>query len=245
MDYTTLKNRVFEKYYFNSYLPGTLGSYESSVIFNYLLSLESIQENSTEEMNISEVWIDENPTWYTSELPNLFFIPRFSGETDVEYLERLILLVEVGQNENTIINAVWSVIKKALISKIYIQIIDKLEGVSAVWDDTNDLGAPETTAYWDDTSVWSSVFDVQRTLFLVDISILNRGSETDITTWDYWIKSENYTKIEDMVKLYKPPGSTFEIRLNIPEDVESQTDIFSNTLIQWIGIHKVSDTTIV
>jgi len=28
MDYITLKNTVFSKYYFNSYLPGTLGAFE-------------------------------------------------------------------------------------------------------------------------------------------------------------------------------------------------------------------------
>ena len=50
-------------------------------------------------------------------------------------------------------------------------------------------------------------------------------------TWDYWQESENFTKIEDMVKLYKPPGSTFELRLNIPVLVEQKIEVFSNTLI--------------
>ncbi len=240
MDYTTLKNRVFENYYFNSYLPGTLGAYESSIIFNYFLTLESIQENLTQEMNISEVWIDDenNPTWYTSKLSDLFFVPRYSGETDIEYLERLTLLTGVSQDNNTIINAVYSVISKAVLNNSYIQIIDKLDGISVAW------GNLANAIKWDGSAVWSSTFNVQRTLFLVNMSFIYRGAASDITTWDYWILPENYTKIEDIIKLYKPPGSTFEIRLNIPEDVETEIEVFSNTLIQWEGIHKVSDTQI-
>ncbi len=232
MDYTTLKNRVFEKYYFNSYLPGSIGGNESSVIFNYLLSLESIQENLTNEIDISEAWVDTPPTWYTSSLPDLFFIPKFFDESDQDYIDRLILLSDINQNEETIINAVFSVIRKGIISISDIAIIDKLEGVSAVWDGEFTIGLPEITAEWDGTSVWSSSSNVQRTLFLVDIQTFSRGSNIDSTTWDYWILSQNFTKIEDMVNLYKPPGSTFEIRINLPiGGVEVETTIFSNTLI--------------
>jgi len=244
MDYTTLKNRTFSNYYHNSYLPGTLGGFESSTIFNYLLTLESIQENLTTEMNISEVWIDDVPTWYTTSLPNLFFIPRFVGETDQEYLDRLLLLINVGQNENTIINAVWSVVGKAigLISKI--QIIDKFITVDgADWED--DDGAP-TDDYWDGVKLWRAAEDIQRTLFAVVIDFDNRGSTTDLTTADYWFEAENFTKIEDMVKLYKPPGSTFELRLNIPDDFEQQIDLFSNShILVEQTINMVSDTDIV
>ncbi|KKN76650.1 hypothetical protein LCGC14_0368470 [marine sediment metagenome] len=227
MDYTTIKNRTFERYYFNAYLPGTLGAYESSVIFNYLLAIESLQENLTREMNISEVWIDNNnPTWYTSTLSDLFFVPRYSGETDVEYLERLTLLTGVNQDETTIINSVYSVINMAVPNNSYIQITDKLEDTDiAAWGDVTN------TTKWDSVKLWSSIYNVQRTLFLVDISFTTRGSNSDITTWDYWNESENYTKIEDIVKLYKPPGSTFELRLNSPEDVETTIEVFSNTLI--------------
>ncbi len=242
MDYTAIKNRTFEKYYFNTYLPGTLGAFESSVIFNYLLTIESLQENLTREMDISEVWIDDNnnPTWYTSALSDLFFVPRYSGETDVEYLERLTLLTGVSQDETTIINSVYSVINMAIPNNSYIQITDKIDDTDIVeWGD--DVNAVK----WDGAKLWSSVYNVQRTLFLVDITFINRGSTSNITTWDYWKEPENYTKIEDIVKLYKPPGSTFEIRLDIPEDIETEITVFSNTLIQWEGIHKTSDTTIV
>ena len=229
MDYTTLKNQVFQKYYFNSYLPGSLGSYESSIIFNYLLSIESTQENSTTEMNNSERWVDDNnPTWYTNQLPDLFFVPKFVGETDQEYIDRLLLLVDTGQNDNTIINAVFSVIKKAVLVTTAIQIINKLDGVSAIWEDLDNLVSPE---HWDGASVWSSTSGIQRTLFLVQMTYLLRGSNSDVTTWDYWILPANYTKIEDMVKLYKPPGSTFELRLIAPATGTPMIDVFSNTLI--------------
>ena len=238
MDYTTIKNRTFERYYFNAYLPGTLGAYESSVIFNYLLAIESLQENLTREMNISEIWIDDNsnPTWYTSALSNLFFVPRYSGETDVEYLERLLLLTGVNQDETTIIKSVYSVVNMAIPNNSYIQITDKLDNIDiAAWDDDFDLDPddppPDERERWNAVKKWSSTYNVQRTLFLVNILFTTRGSNSDITTWDYWIESENYTKIEDIVKLYKPPGSTFEIRLNIPVDVEMEITKFSNTLI--------------
>lgn len=232
MDYTTLKNRVFSKYYFNSYLPGTLGAFESSIIFNYLLAIESIQENLTTEMNRSELWIDTIPTWYTNQLPQLFFVPKFANESDQEYIDRLLLLTGVNQNDDTIKTAVFSVVEKAITDINRISIIEQLDGISAVWDDKNNLGLPETTAYWDNTTVWDSAVNVQRPLFLVNIEVLNRGSDLDITTWDYWQQSENYTKIQDIVKLYKPPGSTFELRLNIPENATQLiTDVFSNTLV--------------
>ena len=238
MDYATIKNRTFERYYFNAYLPGTLGAFESSVIFNYLLAIESLQENLTREMNISEVWIDDNnnPTWFTSDLSDLFFVPRYSGETDVEYLERLLLLTGVNQDETTIINSVYSVINMAIPNNSHIRIVDKLDDDEiAAWDDTFDLDPdnppPDDRERWDSNKIWSSIYNVQRTLFLVDISFITRGSISDITTWDYWQEPENYTKIEDIVKLYKPPGSTFEIRLNIPEDVEMEIELFSNTRI--------------
>lgn len=239
MDYTTLKNRVFQKYYFNSYLPGSLGSYESSIIFNYLLALESIQENLTEEMNISERWIDSVPTWYTNNLPNLFFVHKFIGESDQEYLDRLLLLTNVNQNEETIIIATYSVVQKAVTNITNIQIIDKLDlGLTdATW------GNVTNTDEWDGSKAWRSTYDEIRPLFLIDITIPNRGSENDLTTWDYWIVSTNYTKIQDMVKLYKPPGSTFELRLT-PVASPSTIDVFTNTLLIWEGIHKVSDTTI-
>lgn len=249
MDYTTLKNLVFSKYYFNSYLPGTLGAFEASTIFNYLLTLESMQENLITEMNRTKHWIDTIPTWYTNQLPQLFFIPRFSNESDQEYLDRLLLLTDIGQNDGTITIAVFSVVEKALTGISRITIVEQLDGISALWDDDTNLDPdndpPDDVERWDGNKVWSSLIDVQRTLFLVDIEILNRGSDLDITTWDYWRQSENYTKIQDMVKLYKPPGSTFELRLNIPENVTQLiTDVFSNTKIQWEGIHKVSDTSI-
>ena len=226
MDYTTLKNRTFQKYYFNSYLPGTLGAYESSLIFNYLLTLESIQENVTTEMERTERWIDDVPTWYTSLLPKLFFVPRYSGETDQEYIDRLTLLTDIRQNDETIKNAVFSVVEKGVTGISDILITEKLDGVSGIWG--NVTGSTK----WGGASVWSSETSVQRTLFLVDISFSYRGSDLDITTWDYWKKSENYTKIEDIVKLYKPPGSTFELRIDIPQNVTQLiTDVFSNTLI--------------
>lgn len=226
MDYTTLKNNVFEKYFFNSYLPGTLGAYESSTIFNYLLSLESIQENLTSEMNVSERWIDNIPTWYTNQLTNMFFIPRFTGETDQDYLDRLFLLINIGQDDNTIITATYSVIKKALLGISQITITEQLDGVSGIWDDTTN------TKKWNDPSVlWGSSDEIQRTLFVVDVKFFDRGSLLDITTWDYWDESINYTKIEDMVNLYKPPGSTFELRLVVPEKWTLKEEIFSNTFI--------------
>lgn len=243
MDFTTLKNSVFQNYYFNSYLPGTLGSYDSSIIFNYLLALESIQENLIDEINISKKWITDEPTWYTSSLSKLFFIPKFLNETDKEYLDKLFLLTDMSQDKNSIITAVYSITKKAINLKTNIQIVNKLDGVSASYEDKTSLVSPE---YWDGTSVWSSETNIQRTLFAVSISFSNRGSNLDITTWDYWILPENYTKIEDMVKLYKPPGSTFELRLNIPVDVNSSITIFSNSLIKSEQMIQIlSDTTIV
>lgn len=240
MNYTTLKNRVFENYYFNSYLPGTIGGYESSAIFNYLLSLENISKNLKDETNITKIWIDDQPTWYTKLLPKLFFIPKFSDESEKKYLERLFLLINTQQDESTIVDSIYSLLKDSISVKNDIQVIDKLDTTSAVWSDQDE----ETLDNWDGTKVWSSEFEVSRTLFLVNISFIYRGSNLDATTWDYWILPKNYTKIEDMVKLYKPPGSTFELRLNIPEDFEQTIGIFSNTLLQWEGIHVVSDTTI-
>ncbi len=225
MDYTTLKNRVFENYYFNSYLPGTIGAFESSNIFNYLLSLESIQENQTIEMNVSERWIDSVPTWYTDELPKLFFIPKFNGETDQGYIDRLLLLVNISQDDNTMIIATWSVIQKALNDIGQITISEKLDGASVVWSDS---GTPDE---WNTGGVWGDATQVTRPLFLVNVTFPNRGSQLDITTWDYWHQSENYTKIQDMVNLYKPPGSTFELRLEGSLGT-AMISIFSNTLIE-------------
>ncbi len=225
MDYTTLKNIVFENYYFNSYLPGTLGSYESATLFNYLLAAESIQENLSSEVNISKTWVSDVPTWYTNQLPDIFFVPKFSGESDQEYLNRLLLLTEISQNENTIITAVFSVTANALLDISQITIVEQLDGSQVEW------GNVTNTVDWDGVSPWSDDVDLQRTLFLVDIEILNRGSPLDSNTWDYWILSTNYTKIEDMVNLYKPPGSTFEIRLTVPTEWSISIDVFSNTLI--------------
>ncbi len=227
MDYTTLKNNVFENYYFNSYLPGTLGAFESSNIFNYLLSLESIQENQTIEMNVSERWIDSVPTWYTNQLPKLFFIPKFDGDTDQEYIDRLLLLTDVSQDDNTMILATWSTIQKALDDINQITISEKLDdiGAGAIWSRT--AGAHE----WNTGKVWSDVTIVTRPLFLVNVTFPNRGSQFDITTWDYWKDSINYTKIQDMVNLYKPPGSTFELRLEGSLGT-AIISVFANTLIK-------------
>ena len=228
MDYITLKNRVFANNYVNSFLPSTLGAFESSTIFNYLLAIESIRENSTTEMDIAEIWIDDDPTWYTTQLPNLFFIPKFIGETDQQYIDRLLLLVNVGQNENTIINAAFSVIENAIDNITKIFITDKfLTADGADWEDVSGVPVDD---FWDGIKLWRANEDIQRTLFVVHMEFLFRGSITDATTWDYWRLSTNYTKIEDMVKLYKPPGSTFELRLTNVE-VEQEIELFSDTVI--------------
>ena len=114
---------------------------------------------------------------------------------------------------------------KALDNINQITISEKLDGDSVVWSNS---GTPDE---WKTGGVWGDATTVKRPLFLVNVTFPNRGSQLDITTWDYWQQSENYTKIQDMVNLYKPPGSTFELRLTAPTEWSRTIEIFSNTLI--------------
>ena len=169
--------------------------------------------------------MDIIPTWYSTQLPDLFFVPKYIGETDQEYIDRLLLLTDIGQNEETIISAVYSVIKNAIPVRTDIEVIDRLDvgAEDSDWDSLHD---------WSSEAVWRSTYDVIRPLFLVIMDFPSRGLTSDITTWDYWNASSNYTKVQDIVKLYKPPGSTFELRLVAPTEWSRTTEIFSNTLIE-------------
>lgn len=206
--YDILKNRVYEKYFLNNFLPSKLGGQDNTTIFNLLLAIESVIELQENEVANSRVWCGSGVTWFTPKLKDLFSIPKFSGESDGIFLNRILTLTDNSQNDTTIISAVHTVIPNAVANINAIEIIYKLSGVSATW------GNATSTSAWGDGKVWSSEDDVQRVLFVVKMNFNSRGATTDNTTYDYWINSSNYTKIEDMVNLYKPPGSTFELLLN-------------------------------
>jgi hypothetical protein len=225
-DYTTIRNNIFNLYYENRYLPVSMGGSSNTAFFNFLLALHVMVDLDLEETLQSKNWAGKEVTYYTKELPKLFGVPRFVGESEQDFLDRLLILDNISQNDDTMINATYSVVRDAVSSISDITIIDKLSGVSSVWGD--EIGS--TFNSWNDGSLWSDETTVQRAQFAIRIVFPYRGSDNDITTYDYWFQSKNYTKVEDVVKLYKPPGTTFELVLENVK-VSNSSTVTSNTLI--------------
>ena len=209
-------NLVFEKYYNNNYLPSEVGGFPYSNLFYFLASIELFNEEQKNEMNILKMWIDGlNVTYYTPKLNKLITLIRFPDDTDEDYLKRLKAVNDArkygGQSEKSIKILLMSLLNDALNGDDRNIIFVKSSNYSQ-WDDSVVPTVPNPAHYSIDGE-WSDLDTVLGVTFKVKIIFPNTGSDVDPLNYEYWAKPKNYTKIEDLIKIFKPTGSTFNLEI--------------------------------
>jgi len=218
MTETELIETVFSRYYYNSFLPTEVGGFPYSNLFQILASFETYYDVKKNNVDISDVWIDgKSVTWYTRFLSNLITLPRFPEDSDQDYLNRLDAINSAraygGQSEKSIKIVLMSLLSFTLNGDD--RNIDFITNADFYqWDDAT---APTVAspANYSTNGTWADKNTSPSETFVVKITFPNSGSDVDPLNYEYWIKSKNYTKIEDLVKLFKPVGSNFKLELTL------------------------------
>ncbi len=203
-------NKVFDDYYFNNLLPAAHGGFSGSKMVQLLASLSEVYRLIQQQMAIEKVWYDDDKvTYYTPVLHQLMQIPRFSDDTDVEYLARIAYFDAAqqfgGQSEESIRTVLVGLMSQAITGSNISFLVPS--DTADQWD-TGDKWSGG--AQWQDSE---TVLDVD---FLVRIDFPRAGFITDEYSWEFWNLEVNLTKIDDFVKLFKPLGNKFKLELNPP-----------------------------
>lgn len=218
MTETDLIEKVFSRYFYNNFLPTEVGGFAYSNLFHILASFEIFYDEKKDSIDVSDTWIDgEKVTWYTRFLNNLITLPRFPEDSDQDYLNRLNAInlsrQYGGQSERSIKTVLMSLLTKALDGDD--RNIDFITNADFYqWDDAT---APTVAspANYSTNGTWADENTSPNETFVVKITFPHSGSDVDPLNYEYWIKSKNYTKIEDLVKLFKPVGSDFKLELTL------------------------------
>lgn len=209
-----LVNQVFDKYYHNEYLPSKIGGSPETNIVRFLMAINSTIVNEQIMANNSKFWIGTIVTWFTRDLPILLQLPKFPDETDEQFIERMIDFAEAqdlgGQSSATVKGIVHSILKTA------INVIDDItilgSSTSNQWKDQSE----GEDIKWSFGALWADTSETLRATIVIQIQFANSGVDTDPDNYEYWALSQNYTKIQDVAKLFIAPGITFELELLSP-----------------------------
>lgn len=210
MTYRELINKVFDDYYYSNLLPSTYGGFEGSTAVQLLSAINVLHDGNKKNTDINKVWYDDQTvTWYTSQLHKLIHLPRFSDDTDQDFLNRVKSFQDAqefgGQSESSIVTVLVGLMSEA-IQPINIAFYYQ-EDTSDIWDGSAD---------WDGTAAWQDIDTVLDVDFLVSITFTRSGWPTDKYAWEYWVSEMNISKIAELINLFKPVGTTYKIELIAP-----------------------------
>ncbi len=205
-----LINKVFEDYYYSNLIPSTFGGFDGSTSVQLLAAINVLYETNLKNTAVNKVWYDDKTvTWYTPQLNKLISLPRFSDDSDQDFLDRVKDFHEAqtfgGQSEESIRTVLTGLMSEA-IQKSNITFFFQ-GSASDLWDGS---------AFWDGTAAWQDLDTVLDVQFLVSIQFPISGFPVDRFAWEYWNLEANMTKISDLISLFKPVGATFKIQLVAP-----------------------------
>jgi len=211
-----LVNDVFDKYYHNDFLPSKIGGSPETLIVRFLIAITNAIQVEQNKANISSNWIGNTVTWFTRDLPLLIQLPKFPLETDQQFLQRLIdfnAARELGGNSEATIKAA---IASLLVLGGAINILDDITIITTSqfnnWKDIAEAG----DAFWSQGFLWADTNETLRGTIRIDIQFANTGVDTDPLNYEYWNLPANFTKIQDVVKIFIVPSITFELQLLSP-----------------------------
>jgi hypothetical protein len=210
MTHREIINKVFNQYFHSDYIPSAHGAFPSSNMVQLLASLSVVHQKILDEANIDKVWYnDDTVTWYTPQLHKLIKLPRFSDDSDQDFLDRIqsfhVAQELGGQSEGSIRTVLVELMKEAI------------QDSDIAFIFTQDTADPwDGSEFWDSTATWQDLLTVLDVNFLVSIRFTRSGFPTDEYAWEYWSQPQHFTKIDDLILLFKPVGSTFKIQLVAP-----------------------------
>jgi hypothetical protein len=218
-----LQQKVIQSFFGEQKLPSIIGGQSTKVFFQLCTAIKTCTELYQHSMIRDTRWIDSDPTWYTKNLPSVTQIHRFPDETDTKYIERLFaysIARELGGNgENSIREVVKQLLGSAIVNpETNIRFIS-VSGLYEWKDQAEELGFAlysREDPLTGELYTWGDITQSLRATFVIEIQFQNLGADNDPLNYEYWIKSQNYTKIQDVVNNFKAPGSTFELRLLSP-----------------------------
>jgi len=203
-------NKVFDQYFHSNYLPSAYGGFPGSTLVQLLSAISTIHEKIESDADLDKVWYkDKTVTYYTPKLHKLIQLPRFVDDSDQDFLNRIASFQTAqefgGQSEESIRTVLLELMKAAIQSSDIAFIL------------TGDTADPwDGTMFWDGTATWQDLTTILDVDFLVSIRFTRSGNNTDTFAWEYWNLPGNFTKIDDLILLFKPVGATFKIQLVAP-----------------------------
>ncbi len=238
MPYREVINKVFEDYFYSNLLPSTYGGFSGSTMVQLLSALNRVHDKVRLDANIDKVWYDgQTVTWYTPQLHKLIQLPRFNDDTDQDFLDRIKDFQDAqefgGQSEKSIRTVLVGLMSDA---------IQDTNIAFFFVEDTADLWNGSET--WDGTAAWQDLDTILDVDFMVQITFTRSGFDTDKYAWEYWNLEANLSKIEDLIKLFKPVGSEFIIQLVAPPSFRRYQLSTARIKILNEFVHQTSNTTI-
>ena len=234
MTINTFYNRVYSKYYENNVLPSVVGGDPNTAFFQFLMAFEQHLEREEHRSSLLRKWAQKY-SWYSENLHNFFNTTRFSVENDGDVYDRLVLMSKLTNSSDSIKQLIELFLGEAA-SKVEVVFVSTGQGV---WGDegnaiTYDIFWSQSGATWGDTNT------SLRAVFGVKITFKYSGSDTDPLTYEFWSKSENYTMLEDLVRLFKPPGTNFELILLLEQPSGEITSVSMDAYIKGSATFSVS-----
>jgi hypothetical protein len=254
MTHRDLISKILRDYYDSELMPSVWGGFGSSNWVQLFTAMMCLYDKQLKEMNAAKIWYDGlTVTWFTKQLHLMMNIPRFSDDTDSDFLDRVKNFQEAkefgGQSNNSIITVVAGLLNEAII-KSNVSILTQDE-TAYHWSDPTP--GPEV---WDGSITWSDLGTILDVDFMITITFPLSGFDTDKYAYEYWQKAENYTKIQDVVRLFKPVGKKFKLLLVPPASRErywrsnarvkvlaKEVSILSSTRISYID-NEVTSTSL-
>jgi hypothetical protein len=208
---------VFKKYYDTKLLESVIGGMPNSNIVTMLSSIMSTTKIILQSSDVTKNWFSNSTiTYYTAKMHDLIQYPKFSGDNEEWFLNRLNKNLEAltygGQSYKSLQVAIGGLLRTAILNPFsditFITIEDHTQ-----WK--NELEDPD--AYWSIGGyVWGTGTESMRSSLIIRIKFAITGSNSDPTTYNYWNLPANYTKIADIVTLFITPGSNYELLLVSP-----------------------------
>lgn len=238
MTHRELINKIFEDYYYSNLLPSTYGGFDGSTTIQLLSAMNVLYDKNKRDTDITKRWFDgQTVTWYTPQLHTLIQLPRFSDDSDQDFLDRVVDFQTAqefgGQSENSITTVLVGLMSDAITAlhvAFYFQ-----EDSSDLWDGSAD---------WTGAFLWQDLDTVLDVDFLVSISFPISGYPVDKFAWEYWQLEANMSKIVDLVRLFKPVGTTFKIELIPPPSFRRYKTSIARIKVEATEFTKTTNTTI-
>jgi len=171
LTYKNHENQIFEKYFFNNYIPSTIGGTPDTAVLQFLLALHSILNTTVAASDILRNWIGD-VSWFTVRLADIFQVPRFDDDSDREYYDRLIALIDAKQDEGTVRTAVGTLLLDA-VTTLGTDVYFSYLTVQGNWGDD---AVPSTyQLFWNNSpnDVWGDANVTLRPVTTVNIQFAN------------------------------------------------------------------------